>query len=182
MEKTTLGFRIYKIWQILKRFAGTFRQAQTLKLWGVITIGKFKLNINNVHTEGPRTVRFHLMLSRSSVVWIMIRGPKNLHINLFKIITLLQRIFCKETCKALFSHSVVIFPGPIMHIMRGLSVNTYLLSNYSLNINNDKKKVINDNPITNRAIRNDSNENANGVAIPETRTIQLEAMKLVYLP
>ena len=46
----------------------------------------------------------------------------------------------------------------------------------------DKKKVINDNPITNRAIRNDSKEKANGVAIPETRTILLEAMKLVYLP
>ena len=27
-EKATLDFRIYKIWQILKRFAGTFRQAQ----------------------------------------------------------------------------------------------------------------------------------------------------------
>ena len=36
MEKATLGFRIYKIWQILKRFAGTFRQAQTLKLGGVV--------------------------------------------------------------------------------------------------------------------------------------------------
>ena len=52
----------------------------------------------------------------------------------------------------------------------------------SHNINIDKKKVENDNPITNRAIRNDSNEKANGVAIPETRTILLEAMKLVYLP
>ena len=31
-EKATLGFRIYKIWQILKHFAGTFHQAQTLKL------------------------------------------------------------------------------------------------------------------------------------------------------
>ena len=37
MEKATLGFRIlYKIWQILKRFAGTFGRAQTLKLEGVI--------------------------------------------------------------------------------------------------------------------------------------------------
>ena len=35
MEKATLGFRIYKIWQILKRFAGTFHRAQTLKLGGV---------------------------------------------------------------------------------------------------------------------------------------------------
>ena len=40
MEKATLGFHIYKIWQILKLFAGTFRQAQTLKLGGVkIVIG-----------------------------------------------------------------------------------------------------------------------------------------------
>ena len=36
MEKATLGFRVYKIWQILKRFAGTFCRAQTLKLGGVI--------------------------------------------------------------------------------------------------------------------------------------------------
>ena len=35
MEKATLGFCIYKIWQILKHFAGTFRRAQTLKLGGV---------------------------------------------------------------------------------------------------------------------------------------------------
>ena len=35
MEKATLGFCIYKIWQILKCFAGTFRRAQTLKLGGV---------------------------------------------------------------------------------------------------------------------------------------------------
>ena len=37
MEKESLGFRIYKIWQILKRFAGTFRRAQTLKLGGVMS-------------------------------------------------------------------------------------------------------------------------------------------------
>ena len=36
MDKATLGFHIYKIWQIFKRFAGTFRQAQTLKFGGVI--------------------------------------------------------------------------------------------------------------------------------------------------
>ena len=41
MEKATLGFRIvYKIWQILKRFAGTFCQAQTLKLGGVSLVIK----------------------------------------------------------------------------------------------------------------------------------------------
>ena len=36
MEKATLGFCIYKTWQILKRFAETFRRAQSLKLEGVI--------------------------------------------------------------------------------------------------------------------------------------------------
>ena len=36
MEKATLGFRIQKIWQILKRFAGTFHRAQTQKLGGVM--------------------------------------------------------------------------------------------------------------------------------------------------
>ena len=29
MEKATLGFHIYKIWQILKHFTGTFHQALT---------------------------------------------------------------------------------------------------------------------------------------------------------
>ena len=35
MDKATLGFHMYKIWEILKRFTGTFRRAQTLKLGGV---------------------------------------------------------------------------------------------------------------------------------------------------
>ena len=30
------GFRMHKIWQILQCFAGTFHQAQILKLGGVI--------------------------------------------------------------------------------------------------------------------------------------------------
>ena len=34
-EKATLGFCMYKIWQILKRLTGTFCRAQTLKLGGV---------------------------------------------------------------------------------------------------------------------------------------------------
>ena len=36
MEKATLDFRIYKIWQILKCFTRTFRRAQILKFGGVI--------------------------------------------------------------------------------------------------------------------------------------------------
>ena len=35
MAKAALGFRIYKISQILKRFAGIFCRAQTLKLRGM---------------------------------------------------------------------------------------------------------------------------------------------------
>ena len=35
MEKATLVFHIYKTWQILKRFTGTFYRAQTLILGGV---------------------------------------------------------------------------------------------------------------------------------------------------
>ena len=37
-EKETLGFCIYKLWQILKCFAGTFHRAQTLKLAGVLPV------------------------------------------------------------------------------------------------------------------------------------------------
>ena len=33
-EKATLGFRIYKIWQILENFAEIFGWAQTLRLGG----------------------------------------------------------------------------------------------------------------------------------------------------
>ena len=36
-RKSNFGFHIYEIWQILKRFAETFRQAQTLKLGGVLS-------------------------------------------------------------------------------------------------------------------------------------------------
>ena len=36
-EQNYVGFLMSKVWQILKRFAGTFCQAQTLKLWGVFT-------------------------------------------------------------------------------------------------------------------------------------------------
>ena len=54
--------------------------------------------------------------------------------------------------------------------------------NYLLNINKDKKNVINDNPITNLTMRNDAKSNANGVAIPEIKTILFDAIKLVYRP
>ena len=47
MKKATLGFRIYKIWQILKRFAGTFRRAQTLKLGGVYAESELKIKHKN---------------------------------------------------------------------------------------------------------------------------------------
>ena len=41
MEKATFGFGIYKIWHILKRFIGAFREVQTLKLRGVQNFFKF---------------------------------------------------------------------------------------------------------------------------------------------
>ena len=44
MEKATMGFCIYKIWQILKRFAGTFRRAQTLELGGVFSYAFYSWN------------------------------------------------------------------------------------------------------------------------------------------
>ena len=44
--KATLVFWIYKIWQTLKRFAGTFRRGQTLKLGRVTR--KFKREKNMV--------------------------------------------------------------------------------------------------------------------------------------
>ena len=52
MERATLGFRIYEIWQILERFAGTFHRAQTLKLAGVkFSVGwpaKDRSNMRNI--------------------------------------------------------------------------------------------------------------------------------------
>ena len=45
MEKATLGFRIYKIWQILKRFTENFRPAQTLKKEEV---PKYVCNLNDI--------------------------------------------------------------------------------------------------------------------------------------
>ena len=37
--KSNFGFSYIYIWQILKRFAGTFRRAEALKLRGVIVAG-----------------------------------------------------------------------------------------------------------------------------------------------
>ena len=51
MEKATLGFRIYKIWPILKHFAGTFRPAKTLKLGGVIGNKVKNPDANNVEMK-----------------------------------------------------------------------------------------------------------------------------------
>ena len=44
-EKNYMCFHIPKLWQILKRFAGTFRRAQTLKLRGVISQKNILLSI-----------------------------------------------------------------------------------------------------------------------------------------
>ena len=45
VDKATLGFRIDKIWQILKCFAGTFRRAQTLKLGGANPLHQSRIDI-----------------------------------------------------------------------------------------------------------------------------------------
>ena len=44
-EKNNDGFRIPNVWQILKRFTGTFCQAQTLKLWWVCYV------FNRLHAQ-----------------------------------------------------------------------------------------------------------------------------------
>ena len=44
-EKATLGFRTYQIWKISKRFAGTYYQAQTLKLGGVCRYPKPRIQV-----------------------------------------------------------------------------------------------------------------------------------------
>ena len=49
MEKATFGFCIYKLWQILKHFAGNFCWAQTLKLgWVILHMSQniYKLQYN----------------------------------------------------------------------------------------------------------------------------------------
>ena len=51
MEKATLGFHIYKIWQILKPFDGTFHQAQTPKLRGVVLQLHIEQNITEILTN-----------------------------------------------------------------------------------------------------------------------------------
>ena len=54
-----MGFCIYKIWQILKRFAGTFYRVQTLKLGGVLPQkAKIKLFLKFfLHSAGPFRAR-----------------------------------------------------------------------------------------------------------------------------
>ena len=57
MEKATLGFRMYKICQILKHFAGTFRRAQTLKLGGVQCCFPFFRILPTMHS--PKFILLH---------------------------------------------------------------------------------------------------------------------------
>ena len=42
VDIATLGFCIYKIWQILNSFAGTLRQAQILEFGGVCSVHFFQ--------------------------------------------------------------------------------------------------------------------------------------------
>ena len=64
MEKATLGFRlVYKIWQILKRFTGTFCRARTLKLGGSTVPSFFRFSFR-------ATLYFYLM---NALVYVDIR-------------------------------------------------------------------------------------------------------------
>ena len=54
MDKATLGFCSYKTSQILKRFTGTFRRAQTLKLWGVSHLLSHNGSVKEAGEFGPR--------------------------------------------------------------------------------------------------------------------------------
>ena len=50
-KKKHVGFLMSKVWQILKRFAGTFCQAQTFKLWGVLCY-RMKVFLLKIFTKG----------------------------------------------------------------------------------------------------------------------------------
>ena len=62
MEYATLGFHIYKIRQILKRLAGTFCRAQTLKLGGVSLL----LTVTSECDEVEKNVHVHRFYFESS--------------------------------------------------------------------------------------------------------------------
>ena len=51
-----------------------------------------------------------------------------------------------------------------------------------LSMNNAKKNVMNDNPMTNLHSKKEMKSKAKGVAIPATKIMLLEAMKLAYRP
>ena len=53
---------------------------------------------------------------------------------------------------------------------------------YVLSMNNAKKNVMNDNPMTNLHSKKEMKSKAKGVAIPATKIMLLEAMKLAYRP
>ena len=46
MEKVTLSFHLYEIWQILKYFVGTFHQAHTLKCEAGLYVDNWICNFN----------------------------------------------------------------------------------------------------------------------------------------
>ena len=63
MEKATLGFHIYKMWQILKCFAGTFHRAQTLKLGGVYLQNRVRGTFWNFLKKWGNEWNFHKLHS-----------------------------------------------------------------------------------------------------------------------
>ena len=80
MEKATLCYRIYKIWQILKRFAGTFRQAQNLKLGGVDAVYQSQNSHHAswsklIYKVGRRAHEFSLYPTKYMALYFMQNPP-----------------------------------------------------------------------------------------------------------
>ena len=87
-----MGFRIYKIWQILKRFAGTKTLAKTSYFWGVTTFIINRNLENNLAKIEKSIVRRNLGwglldLEPGIAIWLpklCYSGDKNLQKNLLK--------------------------------------------------------------------------------------------------
>jgi len=86
MEKATLGFRIYKIWQILKRLAGTFHQVRTSFFWRVCLLLTFtKAKVETIQSsvcflflQNAPPFFWHFALTQLSSIYIVevVQGSK----------------------------------------------------------------------------------------------------------
>ena len=113
-KKTTLCFHIYKIWQILKRFAGTFHRAQTLKLGGVFfkvacnaDLKKYYCTINIFHTASLLPIsgfvldkKFQRNASKFAIFYLVYQNPKLL----FPFFIWCNFMFLPNECPGLCRH------------------------------------------------------------------------------